>query len=105
MQEQFQRPLLSPTTRGIHHLALCADDMKATIDFYVEVLGMPLVRGNPPYEEVRHYLFDMGLSWRKASGAQLAMVWRCEQGWERINGWHNFGFEELIRVEITPAPQ
>jgi hypothetical protein len=45
------------------------------------------------------------LSWRKASGARLAMVWRCEQGWERINGWHNFGFEELIRVEITPAAQ
>jgi catechol 2,3-dioxygenase-like lactoylglutathione lyase family enzyme len=49
--------------------------MKATIDFYVEVLGMPLVhamkvppglgtgpgnRGNPPYERVRHYFFDMG---------------------------------------------
>jgi catechol 2,3-dioxygenase-like lactoylglutathione lyase family enzyme len=49
--------------------------MKATIDFYVEVLGVPLVhamkvppglgtgpgnRGNPPYEQVRHYFFDMG---------------------------------------------
>ena len=49
--------------------------MKATIDFYVDVLGMPLVhamkvppglgtgpgnRGNPPYERVRHYFFDMG---------------------------------------------
>jgi len=43
MREQFQGPLLSPTTRGVHHLALCTDDMKATIDFYVEVLGMPLV--------------------------------------------------------------
>ena len=52
---------------------------------------------------MRHLYYR--LSWRKASGAQLAMVWRCEQGWERINGWHNFGFEELIRVEITPAPQ
>ena len=75
MQEQFQRQLWSPTTRGVHHLALCTDDMKATIDFYVEVLGMPLVhamkvppglgtgprnRGNPPYEQVRHYFFDMG---------------------------------------------
>jgi catechol 2,3-dioxygenase-like lactoylglutathione lyase family enzyme len=73
MHEQFQRPLLSPTTRGVHHLA--TDDMKGTIDFYVEVLGMPLVhamkvapdlgtgpgnRGNPPYEQVRHYFFDMG---------------------------------------------
>ena len=70
-----EQPLLSPTTRGVHHLALCTDDMKATIDFYVDVLGMPLVhamkvppglgtgpsnRGNPPYERVRHYFFDMG---------------------------------------------
>jgi catechol 2,3-dioxygenase-like lactoylglutathione lyase family enzyme len=62
-------------TRGVHHLALNTDDMKKTIDFYVDVLGMPLVhamkvppglgtgpknRGNPPYEEIRHYFFDMG---------------------------------------------
>jgi len=43
------------------------------------------------------------LSWRKASGARLAMVWRCEQGYERTNGWHNFG-GELTQVEIRPAP-
>ena len=64
-----------PTTRGVHHLALNTDDMKATLDFYVNVVGMPLVhamkvppglgtgpgnRGNPPYEEIRHYFFDMG---------------------------------------------
>jgi catechol 2,3-dioxygenase-like lactoylglutathione lyase family enzyme len=62
-------------TRGVHHLALCTDDMKKTVDFYVDVLGMPLVhamkvppglgtgpknRGNPPYENIRHYFFDMG---------------------------------------------
>ena len=64
-----------PTTRGVHHLVLCTDDMKKTIDFYVDVLGMPLIhtmkvppglgtgpanRGNPPYENLRHYFFDMG---------------------------------------------
>ncbi len=64
-----------PTTRGIHHLALTTEDMKATTGFYVDVLGMPLVhamkvppgvgigpdnRGNPPFEEIRHYFFDMG---------------------------------------------
>lgn len=64
-----------PMTRGVHHLALNTDDMKKTIDFYVDVLGMPLVhalkvpaglgtgplnRGNPPYENLRHYFFDMG---------------------------------------------
>lgn len=61
--------------RGVHHLALNTDDMKMTLDFYVGVLGMRLVhamkvppgigtgpgnRGNPPFEEIRHYFFDMG---------------------------------------------
>lgn len=63
-----------PLTRGVHHLALNTEDMKATIDFWTEVLGMPLIhalkvpkgasgplnRGNPPYEDMRHYFFDMG---------------------------------------------
>ena len=63
------------TTRGAHHLALTTTDIKQTIDFYVNVIGMPLIhamkvprglgtgprnRGNPPYEEIRHYFFDMG---------------------------------------------
>ena len=62
-------------SRGVHHLALTTDDMAMTTEFYVDVLGMPLVhamkvppglgtgpknRGNPPYEQVRHYFFDMG---------------------------------------------
>jgi catechol 2,3-dioxygenase-like lactoylglutathione lyase family enzyme len=49
--------------------------MKRTLDFYVGVLGMPLVhalkvppglgtgpgnRGNPPFEEIRHYFLDAG---------------------------------------------
>jgi catechol 2,3-dioxygenase-like lactoylglutathione lyase family enzyme len=60
---------------GVHHLALNTDDMKMTVDFYSGVLGMRLVhamkvppglgtgpgnRGNPPFEEIRHYFFDMG---------------------------------------------
>jgi catechol 2,3-dioxygenase-like lactoylglutathione lyase family enzyme len=61
--------------RGVHHLALCTDDIKTTTEFYTRVLGMPLIhalkvppglgtgkgnRGNPPYEQIRHYFFDMG---------------------------------------------
>jgi catechol 2,3-dioxygenase-like lactoylglutathione lyase family enzyme len=64
-----------PISRGIHHLALNTDDMKMTIDFYTRVLGMPLIhalkvppgvgvgpgnRGNPPFENLRHYFFDAG---------------------------------------------
>jgi catechol 2,3-dioxygenase-like lactoylglutathione lyase family enzyme len=59
----------------VHHLALNTDDMKMTLDFYVGVLGMPLVhalkvppglgtgpgnRGNPPFENLRHYFLDAG---------------------------------------------
>ncbi|WP_342131606.1 VOC family protein [Hydrogenophaga sp. OTU3427] len=65
----------SPASRGVHHLALNTEDMKLTIDFYTRVLGMPLVhalrvppgvgtgagnRGNPPFENLRHYFFDAG---------------------------------------------
>lgn len=64
-----------PDTRGIHHLALNTEDMKLTIEFWTGVLGMPLVhalrvppgvgtgpgnRGNPPFENLRHYFFDAG---------------------------------------------
>ena len=34
-----------PLLRGIHHLALITADMRMTLDFYVRVLGMPLVHG------------------------------------------------------------
>jgi len=43
MQQRSRCPRRSPTPRGIHHLALCTDDIKTTIDFYVDVLGVPLV--------------------------------------------------------------
>lgn len=61
--------------RGVHHLVLTTDDMKTTIDFYTEIFGMRLLagikvapglgtgpenRGNPPFENIRHYFFDMG---------------------------------------------
>lgn len=56
--------------RGIDHLALNTDDMAATIRFYSEVLGMRLVAvarslhepgsGQPPFDDIRHYFFDMG---------------------------------------------
>jgi catechol 2,3-dioxygenase-like lactoylglutathione lyase family enzyme len=70
-QEAVTRPLL----RGIHHLALNTDDLRGTLDFYVRVLGMPLVhglitgpgaaqraasRGNPPFDCIPHYFVDMG---------------------------------------------
>src|SRR6516165_626391 len=81
---------------------------KTSLVFESSLLGWPApftlagtYLSGAPTTWMRHLYYR--LSWRKASGAQLAMVWRCEQGWERINGWHNFGFAELIQVEIRPA--
>ena len=70
-----RKATIQAATRGVHHLALTTEDMRTTVDFYTRVVGMPLVhamnvppglgsgpgnRGNPPYEEIRHYFFDMG---------------------------------------------
>jgi catechol 2,3-dioxygenase-like lactoylglutathione lyase family enzyme len=66
-----------PLLRGIHHLALNTCDMRMTLDFYVRVLGMPLVHGlrtpvrppnaapahgvgTPPHKNIPHYFLDMG---------------------------------------------
>jgi catechol 2,3-dioxygenase-like lactoylglutathione lyase family enzyme len=56
--------------RGIDHLAFVTDDLPVTMDFYTRVLQMQLVhvrrvpfeqdRGQPPYDNLRHYFFDMG---------------------------------------------
>ena len=75
-------PVGKPQLRGIHHLALVTDDMRKTLDFYVRVLGMPLVhglvtpgkpgertktdgagghgRGVPPFAAIPHFFVDMG---------------------------------------------
>src|SRR5260221_2989142 len=64
-------PTLAATpTRGIDHLAFVTDDLPATMDFYTRVLQMQLVhvrrvpyeqnRGQPPYDNLRHYFFNMG---------------------------------------------
>lgn len=56
--------------RGIDHLAFITDDMPATLDFYTRIIGMQLIhvrrvpferdRGQPPYDNLRHYFFNMG---------------------------------------------
>jgi catechol 2,3-dioxygenase-like lactoylglutathione lyase family enzyme len=75
-------PMGKPQLRGIHHLALVTDDMRQTLDFYVRILGMPLVHGLitpgkpgertpesgasshgvgvPPFAAIPHFFLDMG---------------------------------------------
>jgi catechol 2,3-dioxygenase-like lactoylglutathione lyase family enzyme len=58
------------TLRGINHLALVCSDMERTVDFYSNVLGMPLVRTiELPLDMGQHFFFDVG------NGDCLAFFW------------------------------
>ena len=56
--------------RGINHLALVCSDMARTVDFYTNVLGMPLVKTiELPAGMGQHFFFDCG------GGDALAFFW------------------------------
>ena len=56
--------------RGINHLALVCRDMARTVDFYSNVLGMPLVKTiELPVGMGQHFFFDCG------GGDNLAFFW------------------------------
>ena len=56
--------------RGINHLALVCRDMERTVDFYANVLGMPLVKTiELPAGMGQHFFFDCG------GGDCLAFFW------------------------------
>lgn len=56
--------------RGINHLALVCRDMERTVDFYRDVLGMPLIKTiELPFGMGQHFFFDIG------NGDSLAFFW------------------------------
>ncbi len=56
--------------RGVNHLALVCKDMARTVDFYTNVLGMPLVKTiDLPAGMGQHFFFDIG------GGDSLAFFW------------------------------
>ena len=56
--------------RGINHLALVCRDMERTVDFYTNVLGMPLIKAiELPFDMGQHFFFDCG------GGDSLAFFW------------------------------
>jgi catechol 2,3-dioxygenase-like lactoylglutathione lyase family enzyme len=56
--------------RGINHLALVCRDMARTVDFYTNVLGMPLIKTiELPFDMGQHFFFDIG------NGDSLAFFW------------------------------
>ena len=56
--------------RGMNHLALVCSDMKRTVEFYTEVLGMALLKTvELPGGGGQHFFFDAG------AGQSLAFFW------------------------------
>lgn len=56
--------------RGVNHLALVCKDMARTVEFYRDVLGMPLVKTiDLPGGHGQHFFFDIG------NGDSLAFFW------------------------------
>ncbi len=56
--------------RGVNHLALVCKDMARTVEFYRDVLGMPLTKTiDLPNGMGQHFFFDMG------NGDSLAFFW------------------------------
>jgi len=46
---------------GINHVALVCSDMARTVDFYTNVLGMPVVKSlDLPGGQGQHFFFDAG---------------------------------------------
>ncbi|HEY5337118.1 MAG TPA: VOC family protein, partial [Rhizomicrobium sp.] len=55
---------------GINHLALVCKDMDRTVDFYSNVLGMPLIKTiELPRGMGQHFFFDVG------NGDCIAFFW------------------------------
>lgn len=96
--------------RGIHHLALTTEDMQMTTDFFVNIVGMPLVhamkvppgvgtgagnRGNPPYEEIRHYFFDMG-------NDSLLAYFEIPKGVKKLSDRDDIGGMQHCAFSVTP---
>lgn len=56
--------------QGVNHLALVCKDMARTVDFYSNVLGMPLIKTiELPGGMGQHFFFDLG------NGDSLAFFW------------------------------
>ena len=84
--------------RGIDHLAFVCDDMPTAMDFYTRVMRFRLVhvrrvpyeqdRGQPPYDNLRHYFFDMG-------NDSLFAIFEYPKGLPRQNRDHVGGMQHV----------
>ena len=82
------------------------DTMSAAIDRGLLSWPAPLFQLNfmtgyaPSWQRYIYQRF----SWTKPSGARLEILWRYRQDYDGVNGWTGMMLNDLIRIEIQPAP-
>lgn len=82
---------------GINHLALVCRDMEETVDFYTNILGMPLIKTiELPGNMGQHFFFDCG------NGDSLAFFWFPDAP-ERAPGIASPANPPGVGKEITTA--
>lgn len=85
--------------RGINHLALVCKDMKRTVDFYSNVLGMPLTKTiDLPNGGGQHFFFDIG------NNDSLAFFWFPDSADSQPGVTHpasNFGVGSITTAHAT----
>jgi catechol 2,3-dioxygenase-like lactoylglutathione lyase family enzyme len=75
VREQQEETMAASTNRefdirGVNHLALVCKDMAKTVEFYRDILGMPLIKTiDLPNGMGQHFFFDIG------NGDSLAFFW------------------------------
>ena len=92
------------SVRGVDHLAVVSDDMPTAMDFYTRVMGFRLVhvrrvpyeqdRWQPPYDNLRHYFFDMG-------NDSLFAIFEYPKGLPRQNRDHVGGMQH-VAFHVAP---
>src|SRR5436305_361678 len=88
----------------LKHAAL-GDTVSAALDRSLLAWPTPLFQVNfmtgyvPSWQRNLYYR----LSWAKASGARLDILWRLRQDYDAVNGWTGGRLTDLIRIEIRPA--
>ena len=93
--------------KGVNHLALVCKDMARTVEFYRDVLGMPLVKTiDLPGGRGQHFFFDMGNGDSLAFCPLQFLATRSDRAWamEWIDAMLALGLSaSATAAAITPA--
>jgi glyoxylase I family protein len=95
VRPEDERPPSS--ARGVHHAAFICSDVDATIDFYQDLLGFPLVEvfENRDYPGSAHLFFDIG------AGNLLAFF--DFPGYEHPEYTETLGGVQHVAISMEPA--